>query len=284
MNARPFFQDKISIVRTEQRNDGRRESIAEENLLRRRCREKSAAKALQGEICAKAIEAGCEMVHMIKIAKNDYEAVIFDLDGSLMDSMWVWGKIDVEYLAGHGVPYPGDLQKMIGGISIVEVAELFQREFGIKDSAEKMIDDWNRMAWDKYSHEVKPKAGALPFVEWCHQHGIKLGVASSNSRELIDVAIAQNGMKEDFDVVLTGSEVLKGKPNPDIYLLAAKELGVDPSKCLVFEDLVDGITAATRAGMTCIAVDDALTASDREEKVALADGMITDFTELSYGE
>lgn len=214
---------------------------------------------------------------MSKIDLNDFEAVIFDLDGSLVDSMWMWKAIDIEYLRGFGIEAPKDLQKEIGGRSFVETAIYFKERFSIPDTIEKIGDDWNRMAYDKYTNEVSLKDGAFYFLGLCESKGIKLGIASSNSTELIEQVLSSHGIRDKFKSIKSGTEVHKGKPAPDIYLLVAKELGVDPRKCLVFEDLVDGITAAKNAGMTVIAVSDDYSRHSDDIKKELSDLYIEDY-------
>lgn len=214
---------------------------------------------------------------MFDINLDDFDAVIFDLDGSLVDSMWMWKAIDIEYLGGFGIEAPKDLQKEIGGRSFVETAIYFKERFGLEDSIEKIGDDWNRMAFDKYTHEVPLKDGADKFLSICEEKGIKLGIASSNSTELIEQVLASHGIRDKFKSIKSGTEVLKGKPAPDIYLTVAKELGADPSKCLVFEDLVDGIIAGKNAGMTVVAVSDDYSRHSDDEKKKLSDLYIEDY-------
>lgn len=214
---------------------------------------------------------------MSKIDLNDFEAVIFDLDGSLVDSMWMWKAIDIEYLKGFGIEAPKDLQKEIGGRSFVETAIYFKERFSLPDTIEKIGDDWNRMAFDKYTHEVPLKNGAFDFLSLCEEKGIKLGIASSNSTELIEQVLSSHDIREKFQSIKSGTEVHKGKPAPDIYLLVAEELGVDPKKCLVFEDLVDGIKAARNAGMTVIAVSDDYSRHSDDLKKQLSDLYIEDY-------
>ncbi len=214
---------------------------------------------------------------MFDINLDNFEAVIFDLDGSLVDSMWMWKAIDIEYLGGFGIEAPVDLQKEIGGRSFIETAIYFKERFGIEDSIEKIGDDWNRMAFDKYTHEVPLKEGADKFLAICEEKGIKLGIASSNSTELIEQVLASHGIRDKFKSIKSGTEVLKGKPAPDIYLTVAKELDADPSKCLVFEDLVDGIIAGKKAGMTVVAVSDDYSRHSDDEKKELSDMYIEDY-------
>lgn len=214
---------------------------------------------------------------------KDTKAVIFDLDGSLVDSMWMWKDIDEEYLGRFGISLPEDLQSAIAGMSFTETAEYFKAHFPIPDPVDKIKDDWNRMAWDKYLRQVPLKAGAYEFLCGCRERGILLGIATSNSRELVENIAAVHGLKDFFSCILTGCDVKKGKPAPDIYLAVAKELKVKPEECLVFEDIVAGILAGKRAGMRVCAVEDAYSASSDGEKRRLADYYITDFYGLFDG-
>ena len=211
---------------------------------------------------------------------DDYEAVIFDLDGSLVDSMWMWKAIDIEYLKNFGIEPPEDLQKQIGGRSFFETAVFFKDKFGLEDSIEKIGDDWNRMAWDKYTNEVPLKEGVAEFLSACEDRGIKLGIASSNSTELIEQVLFSHNIRKRFSSVKSGTEIQKGKPAPDVYLAVADELQVLPEKCLVFEDLVDGIKAGKNAGMTVVAVSDDYSRHSDDVKRSLADYYIEDYRGL----
>ena len=208
------------------------------------------------------------------------EAVIFDLDGSLVDSMWMWHEIDIEYLGKHNISMPQDLQACIEGMSFVETAVYFKEHFPIPDSLEEIMEEWNRMAWDKYLHEVPLKPGAGFFLKYCRKHQIKLGIATSNSRTLVENVLNAHGIAEYFSCIMTGTDIKKGKPAPDIYLAVARELDVLPEKCLVFEDIVPGIQAGKSAGMEVCAVEDAYSFHDRQAKMELADYYIEDFRGL----
>lgn len=211
---------------------------------------------------------------------QNYEAILFDMDGTLIDSMWMWTEIDREYLGGFGLELPDDLQKAIEGMSFSETAEYIKERFQIPDTTEEMKACWNAMACDKYRHQVPYKKGARQFLEECKKRGIRLGVSTSNSRELVSNAAKALDFEEYFSCILTACEVKKGKPAPDVYLETASRLGVAPEKCLVFEDVAAGIKAGKAAGMKVCAVEDPYSAWDRNEKRRLADYYIEDFTEL----
>lgn len=208
---------------------------------------------------------------------NDIQAVIFDLDGTLVDSMWMWYDIDVEYLGRYGLECPDDLQACIEGMSFSETAVYFKERFSLPDPLEKIKKDWNDMAWEKYLHEVPLKEGAFEFLCYCKEQDIRLGIATSNSRELVENIAEVHGLKNYFACIMTGCDVAKGKPAPDIYLAVAEKLGVHPSHCLVFEDIVPGIMAGKNAGMKVCAVEDAYSVYQEEEKRALADYYIENY-------
>lgn len=212
---------------------------------------------------------------------KDIQAVIFDMDGSLVDSMWIWKDIDIEYLTRYGYPVTDEMvdafQAEIEGMSFAETAQWVSTHFDIPRTTQEMMDDWNDMAWEKYEKEVFLKPGVAEFLEECVKREMKLGIASSNSRELIENVIRARGLEGIFQVIRTGSDGLKGKPAPDVYLATAAELGVAPEVCLVFEDVVAGIKAGKAAGMRVCAVEDAYSEKQREEKKQLADYYIEDY-------
>lgn len=211
---------------------------------------------------------------------RNIDAVIFDMDGSLVDSMWMWRAIDIEYLGSFGIPLPEDLQARIEGMSFAETAIYFKEHFPIPDTTEDIMETWNRMAWDKYLHEVPLKMGITEFLRSCRERGILLGIATSNSRELVENVAKVHNLRDYFTSIITGSEVKRGKPAPDIYLAVAQELGAAPSRCLVFEDIVAGIMAGKNAGMRVCAVEDEYSSHDRERKKKLADYYIEDYVGL----
>jgi len=208
------------------------------------------------------------------------DACIFDLDGTLVDSMWMWPDIDAEYLERFGFEYDDNLKNEIDGISFHETAVYFKKKFGIKDSVEKICQDWEDMALDKYKYEVKEKPGCTRFLEHLKSRGIKMGIATSNNKNMVDAVLKSLNMKDYFEVITTSDEVKKGKPAPDVYLRTAELLGVKPEKCLVFEDVVAGVIAGKAAGMKVCAIEDDFSKDVRERKKELSDYYIDDYREL----
>jgi 16S rRNA pseudouridine516 synthase len=211
---------------------------------------------------------------------KDIDALIFDLDGTLVDSMWIWRDIDIAYLQRYNITLPPDMQQKIEGMSFTETAHYFKEEFQIPDEIEEIKQAWNMMALDKYRTEVPLKAGVLDLLHYAKKQGLKLGIATSNSGELVSCISEAHHLREFFTVIKTSCEVEKGKPAPDIFLLVASELGVKPERCLVFEDIVPGIIAGKSAGMKVCAVEDAYSVKTREEKMKLADYYIYHYDEI----
>ena len=211
---------------------------------------------------------------------QNIKAVIFDLDGTLVDSMWVWKQVDLDYLGAKNLTMPPTLQKDIEGCSMRETALFFQKHLGIRDSVEQMMQEWNALAMDAYAHRVTFKPGAETFLKDLRKRSVKTGIATSNSRELVENILKVHHIKEFFSCILTGSEITNGKPAPDIYLAAAKELNVAPKDCLVFEDIIPGIQAGINAGMKVCAVEDEYSFASRKEKIKLADYYIENYLEI----
>lgn len=214
---------------------------------------------------------------------ENIKAVIFDLDGTLVDSMWMWKSIDVEYLGKKGIAVPEDIQAFqeeLEGMGFTETAVFFKNRFHIEDSLEEIKKTWILMAEEKYCHEVPLKAGVREFLEELKNRNIAIGISSSNSRELIKAVLKAHKIEKYFDCITTCCEVPNSKPAPDVYLKTAERLQVEPKDCLVFEDVPMGIMAGKNAGMQVCAVEDAYSKRQEADKRRLADYYIEDYYEV----
>lgn len=213
---------------------------------------------------------------------NNINGVIFDLDGTLIDSLGIWHQIDIDYLASKNLDVPKNLHNEIGHLSFVQTAHYFKERFRIDDPVEILLETWNKMALDMYTTNTPLKKGAKEFLIYLKSRGIKIGLATSNSTLLLTAALKQNNIYELFDTITTTSEVDKGKDHPDVYLLASDRLNVAPENCLVFEDILPAVKGALSANMKVIAVEDRESINDKDELARLASKYILDYTELLH--
>lgn len=212
---------------------------------------------------------------------NNIKAAIFDMDGTLVDSMWVWAKIDETYLAKRNIPFPEDLRDDIEHLSFDSTAEYFKNRFNLEESLEDIKNEWHEMADYEYKNNVTLKPGADKFLRNLKKLGIKVGLATSNSIPLLEIVLKKHGIYDYFDAITITSEVKRGKNFPDVYLLAAEKLGVAPENCIVFEDIIPAVKGAKAAGMKVVAVYDECSAHQKEELLTLADQYINEYEELN---
>lgn len=211
---------------------------------------------------------------------ENIKAAIFDLDGTLIDSMGIWAQIDKEYLSFFGHTVPDNLQEEITHLTFTETATYFKEKFNIEDEIDDIISTWNAMALNHYSNDIKLKDNVIPFLNKLKNKGVKISLATSNSIPLLEATLKNNGIYHYFDAISTTEEVKKSKNNPDIYLLSAKKLNVDPKDCLVFEDIIQAVKGAKLAGMKVCAVYDKSSEHQKDELISIADKYILNFEEL----
>lgn len=211
------------------------------------------------------------------------EAVLFDLDGTLVDSMWMWEQIDLEFLSARKIDMPKNLKYEIEGISFAQTADYFIERFDLTESREELMKLWNGMAYEKYCKEVPLKPGAKRFLDYLKSQGIKIGIGTSNSYDLTRACLKAHGILEDIDYILTSDEVPRGKPEPDIYLMGAEHFGVEPVHCMVFEDIPNGMIAAIQAGMKVCGVADEFSKEQTKRKKELSDYYITSYDQIFDG-
>lgn len=208
------------------------------------------------------------------------KGAIFDLDGTLVDSMGVWTNVDIQYLQKRGIEVPPDLAEQIQALTFEDCARYFKKRFGLSETIEEIMDEWNKMAYDEYAHNVKLKPGVRDYLSYLKKKGIKIGLATSNIPELLHATLKNNDILHYFDSISTVSEVSRNKNFPDIFVLAAKKMDVEPSECVVFEDILPAILSAKSAGMKTVGVYDKHSEHDMEEIKKHADIFIYNFESL----
>lgn len=212
---------------------------------------------------------------------KNIKGAIFDMDGTLIDSMWIWNKIDEEYLKKRSIPLPKDLKEKIAHLSFNEVAQYFKDRFNIIDSIEEIQKEWYDMAIHEYTYNVTLKPGAKEFLYALKKKRVKIALATSNSRLLTEIALKQTGIYNFFDSISITDEVSRGKDFPDIYLLAASRLGLKPEDCVVFEDILPAVKGAKLAKMTVVGVHDLYSDYQKTDIANHADMYIFQYDEIT---
>lgn len=207
----------------------------------------------------------------------NFRAAIFDLDGTLLDSMDVWEKIDIKFLQKRGLIPPTGYVKEICARSFEEAAEYTIKLFGLTESIDQIIDEWNNMAISEYATNVRLAPFAEKYIYQLKRMGIKLAIATGLPKELYYPCLANNKIHALFDVICSTDQGTRGKEYPDIFQLAARQLGVETTSCIVFEDVFPAIKSAKQAGMTVFGIYDKYSADDRERIMAIADGYLMNF-------
>lgn len=212
---------------------------------------------------------------------KDIKAAIFDLDGTLIDSMWLWEKVDIDFLSKRGYKLPVDLKENIEHLSFIDTAKYFKERFNLPESIEEIMDEWNTMAFKQYANTILLKPGAKEYLYSLKLKNIKIALATSNSIPLLEAVLKRNEVYNYFDVITTTIEVKRGKNFPDIYLLTAEKLGVNPNECIVFEDILPAVLGAKAAGMKVVAVHDIYSEYQRKDILNSADYYIYKYDEIN---
>lgn len=205
------------------------------------------------------------------------KAFIFDLDGTLLDSMGVWEQIDRDFLRKRNIPIPSDYIDTVCSLSFQEAARYTIARFGLPDTEADLLREWNDMAVFAYGHTVKLKPYARQYLKKLKAAGVSLGVATSLPPELYFPVLHNQTIFDFFDVICSTDEVTHGKTKPDIFYHTAEKLNIPPSHCIVFEDVLQAIQSAKTAGMTVYGVYDPSSADHWEEIKKIADGVLYDF-------
>lgn len=196
---------------------------------------------------------------------------IFDVDGTLLDSMYLWDRVGEDYLQGKGIAPLPDMEERVRTMSMMQIAQYCQQAYGMTEPAQQIIDEINGMVLEKYRNEVQPKPGVKALLSMLREKGVALAVATASDRCLIEEALERTGLLPYFDVFLTCSEVGAGKDSPAIFYAACKAMDTRPEETVLFEDSLYSMKTAKKEGFLVAAVFDESAAGETEEIQQLAD-------------
>jgi mannitol-1-/sugar-/sorbitol-6-/2-deoxyglucose-6-phosphatase len=198
-----------------------------------------------------------------------FQAIIFDMDGLLVDSEVVWYQAESDLVAARGQVYTEEVREKIVGLRVDHFMDIIRVHYNFLDALDDLVTEVNDRMLKLIPKVVKPHTGALELLDYVVRNDIPRAIASNSSPIIIDATLKAQGWDDIFTVRCSGDDENKGKPAPDVYLTAARQLGVNPHDCLGLEDSLNGSKAVVAAGMTCFAVPDASHTKDFERYRAI---------------
>lgn len=208
------------------------------------------------------------------------EGAIFDLDGTLLDSMSIWETLGEDYLSSKGKKAEVNLKEKLETMSLIEAAEYFVSEYGLTLTTEEILEGFNEMISDYYSERAIVKPGVKEFLEKLKSRNVKMCIATSNDRKLVEKSLEKNDMLGYFEHILTCNEVGFGKDNVEIFKRGLNLLGTSIDKTYVFEDALFAIKTVKQVGLPVVGVFDESWESQQEEIKKIADVYINSFFDM----
>ncbi|MDD4046562.1 MAG: HAD family phosphatase [Tissierellia bacterium] len=205
---------------------------------------------------------------------------IFDLDGTLLDSMAAWRNLGKDYLLQKGINPPDNLNEIIAAMSMIESAAYFQKAFKIELSAEEIIKEIKMLIENKYKYEFKLKPYVKEYLQKLKDENSVMCIVTATPLKLAKAALERNEIKKYFSFVISCDEVGLGKNKPDIFLLAANRLNAEPFEIAVYEDADFALITAKEAGFYTIGVYDDYFKNERKDIELISDIYIESFKEL----
>lgn len=210
-----------------------------------------------------------------------FDGAIFDMDGTILDSLGVWENIDREFLEKkRGIAVPDDYVHSIAAMSFAEIADYTIERFKLKDSPRALMQEWTDMACYEYANNIKLKPFAKEYIAKIKKMGKRIALCTSSPKSFFEPALKNNGIYDMFDAFANTCEAGLGKNSPRVYLLAAEKIGVSAEKCLVFEDVFAAAECAKSIGMAVCGVYDKRSRMHEERLRELCDYYIDGFEEI----
>ena len=208
------------------------------------------------------------------------EAVIFDLDGTLLDSLGIWSEIDSRFFQMHGLPVPEDYNQRIAHKNFRDIAIFTKEEYGFKESIDEIMKIWDDWSKEEYQKKIQTKPGARELVKELYRQGYPLAVVTSNRGELFEPCLVRNGIYGCFSVILNTNDLKTTKAEPFIFLEASRLMNVEPSKTLVFDDVSAALKTAKEAGYTTVGIYDKVNLPDLDNIMKYSDYFLGSFLEI----
>lgn len=208
----------------------------------------------------------------------DFDAAIFDMDGTIVDSLGIWSKIDEEFLEKkRGIKVPEDYVREIAVMNFMETAQYTIKRFKLNDTPHALMEEWTEMAVHEYSHNLFLKDGVTDFFHKLKKSNKKIALCTSSPEIFYKPFLINNGVYNMFDAFSDTNEAGVGKNSTKVYLLAAQKCKTTPEKCIVFEDVLEAAKSAKKAKMKVCGVYDERSKAHKDEMKKLCDYYIENF-------
>lgn len=205
--------------------------------------------------------------------------VIFDVDGTLLNSMDVWWKLINNFFKERGADLSDEEARNIKEMTLDESLPMIIDRLKLNISANELLEEFKKRMFTEYAENIPLKTGADEYIRSLHKKGVKIALATSGYEAFCKTAFTRLGIWQYIDACAFSAEVGVNKSNPDVYLLASKRIGIPPEECIVFEDIVSGISGAKKGGFKTCAVYDDTNADETDRLKSLADFYITNWHE-----
>lgn len=211
---------------------------------------------------------------------QSFKGAVFDLDGTLLDSMHIWHDVDEEFFKRRGLKVTPEYIEIIKNMHLRAAAVYTKEKYGINENIDEIVNEWLALCAEGYLNNVDLKPGVYDYLKMLHGKGVKTAFATASEKVVCEGVLKKYGIFEFFDSFAYVSEINIGKTEPDIYLLAAERIGVYPKDCIVFEDIAEGLCGAKKGGFTTCGVYDKSSEADTEKIKSISDYYINSFEEL----
>lgn len=211
---------------------------------------------------------------------KNFKGAIFDLDGTLLDSMHIWHDVDEEFFSRRNLTVTPEYIEVIKNMHLKAAAVYTKEKYGIKESIDEIVEEWLDLCAKGYLNNVDLKDGAFEYLKALHEKGVKIAFATASEKQVCESTLKKHNIFDFFSASAYVSEINIGKTEPDIYLLAAERLELNAKDCVVYEDIIEGVRGAKKGGFTVCGVFDKSSESDEKVIRQTADRYIKSFKEL----
>ena len=216
----------------------------------------------------------------MKICNREIKAIIFDLDGTLIDSTFVWREVDKEFFGRRNREIPPTYLEDIAHVGLPEAAILTRTKYGVKESQEEILKEWHDSVAYKYEYQIQLKPFAKEYLDYLKKNNIKLAIATASQPDLYEPCLKRLGVFDYFITIADVNKVHAGKSSVKLYNYVADILGEKPENIAVFEDIYVGLKTAYENGFLSIAVDDVNSRKDNELKQKYSHLFIKSFEDM----